>query len=93
MRYETISDLPETIRDILPEGAQEIYLEAYKQRWEEFDEEAEPGDMDRHSSAHRDAWAAVKTEYVHDEEKGTWYREGEEPKEGQRILDNLKDLF
>jgi cation transport regulator ChaB len=30
MRYESISDLPETLRDVLPERAQEIYLEAYQ---------------------------------------------------------------
>lgn len=91
MRYETMSDLPETIRDVLPEGAQEIYLEAYKRNWEEYDEDALSGDMSRHAVAHRNAWSAVKREYVHDEEKGLWYRKGEEPEEDRGIVDDLKD--
>jgi hypothetical protein len=38
--------------------------------------------------------AAVKREYVHDEEKGKWYRKGQEPdkEEDQGILDQVKDL-
>jgi cation transport regulator len=92
MRYETISDLPEAITDALPEGAQEIYLEAYKRNWESYDEKAESGDMSRHAVAHRNAWSAIKEEYVHDEEKGMWYRKGEEPEEDRGILDDLKDV-
>ena len=92
MRYKTTSELPEALRDVLPKGAQEIYLEAYKRNWEEYEEEAGSGDMSRHAVAHRNAWSAVKEEYIHDEEKGLWYRAGEEPEEDRSILDSLRDL-
>jgi cation transport regulator len=93
MRYESISDLPETLRDVLPERAQEVYLEAYQKSYDEYEEER-GGQASRESVAHRDAMAAVKREYVHDEERGKWYRKGEEPdeEEDQSILDQLKDL-
>jgi cation transport regulator len=40
MRYETKKDLPATIRDVLPEDAQEIYMEAYNSRWDAYGEES-----------------------------------------------------
>ena len=36
MQYEAVKQLPVTIRNVLPEEAQEIYLKAYNQAWEEF---------------------------------------------------------
>ena len=31
--------MPETLRDVLPERAQEIYLEAYPKSYDEYEEE------------------------------------------------------
>jgi cation transport regulator ChaB len=96
MTYKTIYHLPETIRKVLPEAAQEIYLEAHNASWDSCDEETEPGALDRESVAHRDGWTAVHREFVHDEKKGVWYRKGEEPdeaEEDQGLLDKLKDAL
>lgn len=94
-KYENIQDLPNTIRDVLPEDAQEIYREVYNEAWEEHAEEAEPGEQGRDSVAHRKAWAAMSQKYVKDEETGRWYPEGELPEkeeEEKGIVEELKDL-
>ena len=54
MPYKSTSDLPDSVKDNLPEHAQEIYKEAYNSASEQYDEE---------STAHRVAWSAVKEEY------------------------------
>ena len=51
MPYEKLTDLPDSVRDNLPEHAQEIYQAAYNSAEEQYDEE------DRR---HRVAWGAVK---------------------------------
>ena len=59
MPYVTNDDLPPTVRNHLPEHAQDIYREAFNHAWEEYADDA------RHEEiAHRVAWAAVKKEYV-----------------------------
>jgi len=78
--YEHITDLPETIRDVLPTGAQHIYLESYQSSWETY-EEGQGGEMGKEAVAHRDGWNAVKRDYVKNEDTGTWYKEGEMPEE------------
>ena len=93
MRYESKRDLPETLRDVLPEEAQDIYLEAYKKAWEDYREE-QAGDLSRGSVAHQQGWAAVKREFVQSEKTGEWHRKGEEPdKEDKSLLDEVRDLF
>ena len=72
MPYDTISELPDSVRDNLPEHAQDIYKEAYNSAWDQY---AEPddrrGDAGREETAHRVAWAAVKNTYEKDAE-GRW---------------------
>jgi cation transport regulator len=95
MRYEKKSDLPATIRDILPEEAQQVYLEAYQRSYDDY-EEGEGGDLSRESVAHRDGWTALQREYRQNRETGEWQRRGEEsPEAGEEeegIIDTLKDL-
>jgi cation transport regulator len=73
MSYETISKLPDSVRNHLPEHAQEIYRESFNHAWEEY---AEPGrrrtGSSREEVAHRVAWAAVKKQYEKDETSGVW---------------------
>jgi cation transport regulator len=64
MPYRQLSDLPDSVRDHLPEHAQEIYRAAFNSAWEEYEHEEE--------RAHRVAWAAVKHEYEKDEASGKW---------------------
>lgn len=73
MPYPKIQDLPETVRDHLPEHAQEIYREAYNSAWEQYDKpEERRGDASRDETAHKVAWAAVKKIYEKDEKSGKW---------------------
>jgi cation transport regulator len=64
MPYQKISDLPDSVKNNLPNHAQEIYMAAYNGAWEEYDEpEERRGDASREETAHRVAWAAVKKKY------------------------------
>ena len=73
MPYKTNADLPENVKNVLPEHAQEIYLEAFNSAWDHYDEpEERRGDSSREETAHRVAWAAVKRKYQKDDESGTW---------------------
>jgi cation transport regulator len=58
MPYSTVHDLPEKVRRVLPEHAQEIYLAAFNNAWTEYADR-----VDRDGVAHRVAWAAVKKIY------------------------------
>ena len=79
MPYDSISDLPQDVRDVLPHHAQEIYQEAYNSAWEEYaDPEDRRGDDSREATAHQVAWSAVKNEYEKGED-GQWHKkEGED---------------
>lgn len=73
MPYQKVRDLPESVRDNLPEHAQKIYMEAFNSAWEEYDEpEERRGDATREETAHKVAWAAVKRKYEKDEATGRW---------------------
>lgn len=65
MPYQKLDDLPESVRDHLPRHAQEIYRAAFNSAWDEYNHDEE--------RAFRVAWAAVKHEYVKDENSGQWH--------------------
>ncbi len=72
MPYDTLEELPDSVRDTLPKHAQEIYKEAYNSAWDEYkDAEDRRGDASREETAHRVAWGAVKRSYQKDE-NGEW---------------------
>lgn len=54
MPYDSTSELPDSVRDNLPDHAQEIYKEAFNSASEQYDDE---------QTAHKVAWSAVKEEY------------------------------
>lgn len=68
MPYDDIRELPESVRDNLPKGAQEIYKSVFNSAWDEYDQDEE--------RAHRVAWAAVKNSYEKDEDSGHWVKKG-----------------
>ena len=41
MPYKTNTDLPENLKNVLPEHAQELYLEAFNSAWDQYDEPEE----------------------------------------------------
>jgi cation transport regulator len=92
MQYETVKQLPVTIRDVLPEKAKEIYRKAYNQAWEEYAQDAHRG-LNQQGLAHQQAWGAVKQEYVFDLDQ--WHPKGEmvEREVPKGILDKIKSLF
>lgn len=64
MPYKAIADLPDSIKDNLPRHAQEIFLAAYNNAWDEYaDPRDRKGDASREEVAHKVAWAAVKNVY------------------------------
>jgi cation transport regulator len=60
MPYATNDDLPPSIRNHLPERAQDIFREAFNHAWQTY-EAREPDRVEE--IAHRVAWAAVKKRY------------------------------
>jgi cation transport regulator len=73
MPYEELDELPKSVRDNLPQHAQEIYMKAFNNAWDEYaDPEERRGDASREETAHKVAWAAVKKVYEKDEESGRW---------------------
>ena len=73
MPYETIVDLPKSVRDHLPLQAQEIYRQAFNNAWEEYARpEDRMGDDSREATAHKVAWSAVKQ--VYEKRNDKWVR-------------------
>jgi cation transport regulator len=73
MPYNSLDELPDSVRDNLPNHAQEIYMKAFNNAWDEYaDPEDRRGDASREETSHKVAWAAVKNVYKKDEENGEW---------------------
>jgi cation transport regulator len=53
--YSDNAELPQSVRDHLPEHAQTIYREAFNHAWVQY-----AHDLAREEIAHRVAWSAVK---------------------------------
>jgi cation transport regulator len=95
MKYQTKADLPETIRQVLPEEAQEAYLQAYARSWDTYSPSLQRT-LDQDAITHRDAWEAVLKEFEQDPNTHLWHRHGEQPEampdEGG-LLDKIKRVF
>ena len=64
MPYDHNADLPDSVRDNLPEHAQAIYREAFNSAFEEYKSARDRrGDASREETAHKVAWSAVKQKY------------------------------
>jgi cation transport regulator len=64
MPYDRNADLPDSVRDNLPEHAQTIYREAFNSAFEEYKPARDRrGDASREETAHKVAWSAVKQKY------------------------------
>ena len=72
MPYDSIKELPDSVRDHLPKHAQEIYKEAFNHAWDQYaDPDDRRGDASREETAHRVAWSAVKDKYTKGD-NGRW---------------------
>jgi cation transport regulator len=64
MPYDTLEDLPDNVKNVLPKHAQEIYRAAFNNAWDEYKNPADrKGDASREETAHKVAWTAVKQQY------------------------------
>jgi len=70
MPYESISELPKSVRN-LPSRAKAIYMKAFNSFWEECDQTEEAA---REKASHESAWSAVKEQYEKDDETGEWVK-------------------
>ena len=76
MPYEKLEALPDSVRNNLPEHAQEIYMKVFNNAWEEYsDPEERRGASSREEAAHKVVWAALKKEYKKDT-SGKWVKKG-----------------
>lgn len=73
MPYDTLEDLPDNVKNVLPKHAQEIYQAAFNNAWDEYKDPADrKGDASREETAHKVAWTAVKQQY--EKKDGEWHR-------------------
>jgi cation transport regulator len=70
--YDSRQELPDSVKDNLPQQAQDIYREAYNSAWDQYaDPDERRGDESREATAHKVAWSAVKQKYEKNED-GDW---------------------
>ena len=73
MPYDKITDLPESVKSNLPKGAQEIFLAAYNNAWEQYKNPSKrKSDSSREETAIKVAWSAVKNKYTKNKTSGNW---------------------
>lgn len=73
MPYERLSDLPDAVRDNLPQHAQEIYRVAFNSAWEQYDQpEERRGGRSREETVHAVAWSAVEQKYEKEPQTDKW---------------------
>jgi len=65
MPYDKTSELPDSVRENMTEGAQAIYVKAFKSAWDQY-----AAQDDREATAHKIAWSAVKQRY--EKQDGGW---------------------
>lgn len=77
MPYENTAELPESVKNSLPNKGQKMYKEAFNNAWDQYkDPEDRRKSDNREETAHRVAWSAVKQKYEKSA-KGEW-----QPKQG-----------
>ena len=73
MPYSSKNELPESVKNVLPSHAQDIYKEAFNNAYDEYkDPEDRRGNEDGEEVAHKVAWSAVKRKYEKAED-GKWH--------------------
>lgn len=74
MPYKNVDQLPDSVKDNLPEHALVIYKEAFNNAWETYkDPDERKRDDDRETVSHKVAWSAVKKTYTKNED-GRWVK-------------------
>ncbi|QKJ86963.1 Putative cation transport regulator ChaB [Paramixta manurensis] len=64
MPYQSKNALPDSVKNVLPAHAQEIYQQAFNHAWDEYQEKKDRrGNESREEVSHKVAWSAVKSKY------------------------------
>lgn len=75
MPYKSINELPDNVKSVLPDHAQDIYKEAFNSAYDQYDKpEERQGDASREETAHRVAWSAVKKAGYQKSSDNTWHK-------------------
>ena len=75
MPYHSIVELPNPVREHLPDHAQEIYKEAFNNALVKYEDlEEHRGDDTKEEIAHKVAWSAVKKSYKKRRDTGNWVK-------------------
>ena len=65
MPYSSRDELPENVKSVLPDHAQDIYKEAFNSAYDEYKSPKDRrGDESQEEVAHKVAWSAVKKTYA-----------------------------
>jgi len=73
MPYSKKSELPDSVRNVLPDHAQDIYKEAFNSAYDEYKSaSSRRGGSGHEETAHRVAWQAVKSKY-HKGDDDKWH--------------------
>jgi len=74
MPYDSVSDLPASVRDNLPKHAREVYLAAYNNAWEEYKNAGDrKGGASGVAVEHKVPCSGAKNKYEKAKE-GSWKR-------------------
>lgn len=75
MPYQSTADLPDRVRENLPEHAEEIYKDAFNSAYQQYQDRQKRQDEkeDVETVAHKVAWAAVKKVYEKNDQ-GEWVK-------------------
>lgn len=74
MPYKNNSDLPESIKNHLPDHGQSIFREAFNNAWKEYkDASSRKGNATQEETCFKVAWNAVKKVYKKDT-SGKWVK-------------------
>lgn len=73
MPYNHTTELPESVKHVLPGHAQDIYKEAFNSAWDEYKNAKDRRSSEsREEVAHKVAWSAVKKSYEKSSDD-TWH--------------------
>lgn len=76
MPYDTTSELPESVQNVLPKHAQEIYQEAFNSAYDQYSSPKDrQDDSDREETAHKVAWSAVKNAGYSKGDDDKWHKD------------------
>ena len=75
MPYESTKQLPESVKNVLPKHAQDVYQEAYNNALEQYsDPKKRRDDADLEETASRVAWSAVKKAGYEKGDDDNWHK-------------------